>query len=239
GTVSGADAVNTDDFVTLSQLNTAVSGAGTVTSVDVSGGSTGLSFSGGPVTSSGTITTAGNLGTANGGTGATSASGARTNLGATTVGANLFTLANPSAVSFIRINADNTVTARSAADFRTDIGAGTFTLPALSSGSVLFSNGTTIAQDNTNFFWNDTNNRLGIRTTSPNTSFHVSGTATFGDSFVPGANNDDNILNIIVGENAVGSSNGIAFYETVNGFGMKLGYDGVGSGPANALRFYN
>src|SRR5690606_24944746 len=91
GTVSGADAVNTDDFVTLSQLNTAVSGAGTVTSVDVSGGSTGLSFSGGPVTSSGTITMAGTLGIGNGGTGATSASGARTNLGATTVGANLFT----------------------------------------------------------------------------------------------------------------------------------------------------
>lgn len=36
-------------------------GGGTVTSVDVSGGTTGLTFSGGPVTSSGTITMAGNL----------------------------------------------------------------------------------------------------------------------------------------------------------------------------------
>ena len=45
---------------------------GTVTSVDVSGGTTGLTFSGGPVTSSGTITMAGTLGVANGGTGATS-----------------------------------------------------------------------------------------------------------------------------------------------------------------------
>jgi hypothetical protein len=44
---------------------------GTVTSVDVSGGTTGLTTSGGPITSSGTITLAGTLGVANGGTGAT------------------------------------------------------------------------------------------------------------------------------------------------------------------------
>jgi hypothetical protein len=37
-----------------------------------------------------------------------------------------------------------------------------FTLPSLTSGSVLFSNGTTIVQDNTNFFWDNTNKRLGI-----------------------------------------------------------------------------
>lgn len=42
---------------------------GTVTSVDVSGGATGLTFSGGPITTSGTITMAGTLGVANGGTG--------------------------------------------------------------------------------------------------------------------------------------------------------------------------
>jgi len=68
------------------------------------------------------------LGTAlpltSGGTGGTSASTGRTGLGATTVGANLFTLTNPSAVTFIRINADNTVTALDAASFRTAIGAG-------------------------------------------------------------------------------------------------------------------
>lgn len=46
---------------------------GTVTSVDVSGGTTGLSFSGGPITTSGTITMAGTLGVANGGTGVTGA----------------------------------------------------------------------------------------------------------------------------------------------------------------------
>lgn len=45
---------------------------GTVTSVDVSGGTTGLTTSGGPITSSGTITIAGTLITSNGGTGLTS-----------------------------------------------------------------------------------------------------------------------------------------------------------------------
>lgn len=52
---------------------------------------------------------------------------------------------------------------------------GTFNLPSLTSGSVLFSNGTTIAQDNANLFWDDTNNRLGIGTASPTNSFHIIG----------------------------------------------------------------
>ena len=50
-------------------------GSGTVTSVDFSGGTTGLTTSGGPVTSSGTITLAGTLAVANGGSGATSLTG--------------------------------------------------------------------------------------------------------------------------------------------------------------------
>jgi hypothetical protein len=55
---------------------------GTVTSVAVSGGTTGLTTSGGPITGSGTITIAGTLAVANGGTNATTAAGARTSLGA-------------------------------------------------------------------------------------------------------------------------------------------------------------
>jgi hypothetical protein len=45
--------------------------------------------------------------------------------GSTTVGQNLMQLANPGAISFLRVNAANTVTARSAADFRDDLGLGT------------------------------------------------------------------------------------------------------------------
>ncbi len=42
-----------------------------------------------------------------------------------------------------------------------------YNLPALTSGSVLFSNGTTIAQNNANFFWDNVNGRLGLGTSSP------------------------------------------------------------------------
>ncbi|WP_408585903.1 hypothetical protein [Novosphingobium sp.] len=52
-----------------------------VTSVDASGGSTGLTFSGGPITGSGTLTLGGTLAIANGGTGATTADGAQSALG--------------------------------------------------------------------------------------------------------------------------------------------------------------
>ncbi len=54
---------------------------GSVTSVNASGGTTGLSFSGGPITTSGTFTLSGTLGIANGGTGATTVDGARSSLG--------------------------------------------------------------------------------------------------------------------------------------------------------------
>jgi len=65
--------------------------SGTVTSVDVSGGTTGLTTSGGPVTSSGTITIAGTLAVANGGTGITSfGAGVATALGVNTGSAGAF-----------------------------------------------------------------------------------------------------------------------------------------------------
>lgn len=98
-----------------------------VTSIGVSVPSF-LSVTNSPVTESGTIaiTYSGTaIPIANGGTGATTASGARTQLGASTVGDNLFTLTNPSAITFPRFNADNTISALTAIDFRTAIGAGT------------------------------------------------------------------------------------------------------------------
>ena len=61
-------------------------GSGTVTSVDVSGGTTGLTATGGPILTSGTITISGVLNVANGGTGANTASQALTNLGGIGIG---------------------------------------------------------------------------------------------------------------------------------------------------------
>jgi hypothetical protein len=54
---------------------TPAASAGTVTSVNVAGGTTGLSTTGGPITSSGTITLTGTLAVANGGTGVTTSTG--------------------------------------------------------------------------------------------------------------------------------------------------------------------
>jgi hypothetical protein len=53
---------------------------GGVSSVNVSGGTTGLTYTGGPITSSGLITMAGTLALTNGGTGATTQAGAQVNL---------------------------------------------------------------------------------------------------------------------------------------------------------------
>ncbi|MGE4322920.1 MAG: tail fiber domain-containing protein [Sphingobium sp.] len=57
------------------------SSSGTVTSISGSGGTTGLTLAGGPVTGSGTLTLSGTLSVANGGSGATSAADARSNFG--------------------------------------------------------------------------------------------------------------------------------------------------------------
>lgn len=55
-------------------------GSGSVTSVNVSGGSTGLTTTGGPITTTGTITLGGTLNVANGGTGGATAQQARANV---------------------------------------------------------------------------------------------------------------------------------------------------------------
>lgn len=108
----------------------------------------------------------GTLPLANGGTNATDAAGARTSLGATTVGANFFTLANPSAITFIRVNADNTVSTLDAATFRTAIGAGTGSGSVTSVGatSPVASSGGTAPTISLNSAYGDTLNPYGSKT---------------------------------------------------------------------------
>jgi hypothetical protein len=55
-----------------------------------------------------------------------------------------------------------------------------FTLPTLTAGSILFSNGTTIAQDNANLFWDNANKRLGIGTATPTGSVTIIGAYSSG-----------------------------------------------------------
>jgi len=69
---------NVGKFLSTDGTNTSwvLGNSGTVTSVDVSGGTTGLTTSGGPITTNGTITLSGTLAISNGGTGQTSANSA-------------------------------------------------------------------------------------------------------------------------------------------------------------------
>lgn len=91
-------------------------------------------------------------------------------------------------------------------------GAGSFL-----SGSILFSNGTTFAQDNSNFFWDDINNRLGIGTASPATILHVNGDATI-NSLTIGLGGGAVSTNTALGKNALSSSSS-ANNNTAVGFG--------------------
>jgi hypothetical protein len=75
--------------MTGNTLSASAPGTGTVTSVNADGSTTGMSFTGGPVTTSGTLTLGGTLALTNGGTGAVSAAAALTSLGA-------YPAANPS-----------------------------------------------------------------------------------------------------------------------------------------------
>ena len=144
GATSAASALTNLGAYPSSNPSGYTSNTGTVTSVAMTV-PTGLSVSGTPITTSGTFAvtlTAGysipttasqtnwdsaytqRLQWDGGSTNLVAATG-RTSLGGTTVGQNFFTLTNPSAITFPRVNADNTVSMLDAATFRTAIGAGT------------------------------------------------------------------------------------------------------------------
>ena len=87
-TLTGAGAATVTGTYPNFTITATSGGGGSVTSVAASGGTTGLTFTGSPITTSGTLTLGGTLAVANGGTGATSAPTALTNLGAAASGAN-------------------------------------------------------------------------------------------------------------------------------------------------------
>jgi hypothetical protein len=102
-------------------------GSGTVTSVGLTSSTSGVTVASSPVTTSGNITLA--IATAttsqNGllsSTDWTTFNSKQASIGLTTVGTNLATLPNPSAVRYLRINADNTATALTIEQLRSDIG---------------------------------------------------------------------------------------------------------------------
>lgn len=70
------------------------------------------------------------------------------NLVDTTVGDNLLTLTNPSAITFLKVNADNTVTAEGASTFRTSLGATTVGSNVFTLGTPAGNSYVTVAANN-------------------------------------------------------------------------------------------
>jgi len=66
------------------------------------------------------------------------------------------------------------------------LGSGDIPIPIVTpsgvSGAIQFSNGSAFASDAANFFWDDTNNRLGIGTNTPTDPLSVTGTSFFTQS---------------------------------------------------------
>jgi hypothetical protein len=79
------------------------------------------------------------------------------------------------------------------------------------SGSVIFSDGTNLAQNNTNFFWDNSNGRLGIGTNTPTTKLDVTGSLQ-----VSGNTTLKSSLNIGTGVGAEGGEMQLAYAQTGN-----------------------
>jgi len=143
---------------------------------------------------------------------------ARTSLGATTVGSNIITLSNPGAVRYLKINANNTVSTRTAAEMQSDLSV---------------TPGTNVQTQNANL------QSIANQTTTANTLIYFSGSASaatttltqFGISLLDDANAIecrstlsaqlssvplDNLTNLCTGAGSTGASAYGRLFYTVN-----------------------
>jgi hypothetical protein len=122
----------------------------------------------------------------------------------------------------------------------------TDTMSSFTTGSILFTSGSAVTEDNSNFFWDDTNNRLGIGTATPGASLDVVGhiwqTGTGQSVFLgEGAGSSDDLSanqNVYVGyqsgnSNTTGSLNTASGYQSL--FSNVSGYSNTAIG-ANSMR---
>ena len=166
---------------------------GTVTSAGLTSSTSGVTIGSSPVTTSGNITLAIATATAaqNGLLSSTdwaTFNGKQNSIGLTTVGTNLATLPNPSAVRYLRINAGNDVSALTLAQLKSDLG-----MPADSGRAILSSDYVTVGVSFQNvtglsfavtagktYKWRATILIIGTATTNGTLStFGPSGTTTY------------------------------------------------------------
>ena len=138
--------------------------SGTVTSVAVSGGTTGLTTSGGPITTSGTITLAGTVATTNGGTGLTSFTA-----NGVVYASSSSVLATGSALTFDGTNfaTTGTATATKLIPTGTSVTGNGMYLPA--------ANSVGISTAGVNAVYIDASQNVGIGTSSPTQKLDVNG----------------------------------------------------------------
>jgi hypothetical protein len=129
----------------------------------------------GDVTGSGTTSIATTL--ANAGTAGTYTKVTTDAKGRVTSGTTLAATDIPSgSTNYIQNISSGTQTASFAVSGNGSVG-GTLSLPSLTTGSVLFTGASgLVSQNNANFFWDNTNNRLGLGTNTPNSTLEVGGT---------------------------------------------------------------
>jgi hypothetical protein len=225
--------------------------SGTVTSVAVSGGTTGLTTSGGPITTSGTITLSGTLAVANGGTGVTTSTGTGNNVLSNSPTLVTPALGTPSSVTLTNATGYPTSTTSTAGiitlkaptqQIFTSGASGTYTTPAGvlwlrvravgaggggGGGGVSGTAGAGVAGNNTTF---GTLTASGGSGGANGGSYAAGGTSTLGtDTPQPTG------INFTGGYGEAGTANdGIATTFGLGGMGGASGFGGGGGGQVSA-----
>jgi hypothetical protein len=116
----------------------------------------------------------------------------------------------------------------------TVLGAGDITIagnpPSGVSGAIQFSNGSAFASDAANFFWDDTNNRLGVGTNAPSATGHFKGSGSTSATTSLLVQNSGGFSSLQVRDD-----NLVQGFNNANGVRFKLGYNGS-SGQAISTR---